>query len=60
MELEDWSGKKVFAHYNMFKVDNEKNNYKITVIAYKCNFSLQPELNIPYLQQRKNFNLHMI
>ena len=34
IELEDWSGKKVFAHYNMFKVDNEKNNYKITVIGY--------------------------
>ena len=26
IELEDWNGKKVFAHYNTFKVDNEKNN----------------------------------
>ena len=34
IELEDWSVKKVFAHYNMFKVDNEKNNCKITVIVY--------------------------
>ena len=34
IELEDWSGKKVFAHYDVFKVDNEKNNYKITVIGY--------------------------
>ena len=30
----DWSGKKVFAHYDVFKVDNEKNNYKITVVGY--------------------------
>ena len=34
IELEDWSGKKVFAHYDVFKVNNEKNNYKITVIGY--------------------------
>ena len=30
IELKDWSGKKVFAHYDVVKVDNEKNNYKIT------------------------------
>ena len=30
IELKDWSGKKVFAHYDVFKADNEKNNYKIT------------------------------
>ena len=30
IELKDWSGKKVFAHCDVFKVDNEKNNYKIT------------------------------
>ena len=34
IELKDWSGKKVFAHYDVFKVNNEKNNYKITVIGY--------------------------
>ena len=34
IELEDWSGKKVFARYNIFKVDNENNNHKITVIGY--------------------------
>ena len=34
IELKDCSGKKVFAHYDVYKVDNEKNNYKITVIGY--------------------------
>ena len=34
IELKDWSGKKVFAHYDVFRVNNEKNNYKITVIGY--------------------------
>ena len=34
IELKDWSGKKVFAHYEVFKVNNEKNNYEITVIGY--------------------------
>ena len=34
IELEDWSRKKVFAHYDVFKVENEKNSYKITVIGY--------------------------
>ena len=36
IELKDWSGKRVFAHYDVFKVNNEKNNQnnKITVIAY--------------------------
>ena len=35
IEREDWSGKRVFAHYDLFKVENEKNSYKITVIG--CN-----------------------
>ena len=26
IELKDWSGKRVFAHYDVFKVNNEKNN----------------------------------
>ena len=34
IELEDWSGKRFFAHYDVFKVDKEKNSYKITVIGY--------------------------
>lgn len=34
IELEDWNGKKVFARYDSFKVDNEKAKYKITVSGY--------------------------
>ena len=26
IELKDWSGKRVFVHYDVFKVNNEKNN----------------------------------
>ncbi|KAL9965967.1 hypothetical protein ACROYT_G029841 [Oculina patagonica] len=34
IELEDWNGKKVFARYDSFKVDSEKNKYKMTVSGY--------------------------
>ena len=34
IELEDWNGKKVFAQYDNFKVDNEKAKYKMTVSGY--------------------------
>ena len=50
IELEDWSGKRVFAHYDVFKVDNEKNSYKITVIAYNGTYgdSLRYHNNIMF------------
>ena len=33
IELEDWSGKKVFAHYNMFKVDKENDMWKTGICS---------------------------
>ena len=34
VDMEDWSGKKYFAEYDYFRVDNEANNYRLHVRGY--------------------------
>lgn len=38
IEFEDWNGKKVFVWYDSFKVDNEKEKYKMMVSGYNGMF----------------------
>ncbi|ESO97704.1 hypothetical protein LOTGIDRAFT_104370 [Lottia gigantea] len=37
MDMEDWTGKHLFAEYDSFGVDGEKNNYRLHVSGYHGN-----------------------